>query len=232
MTSRTSIAQLASVPTVSQPLTKADFRIPVLLIALSAIPVLGGVLRLQSLSGGALVPIEDARFVASPIPIGIHVVSATLFSLLGAFQFSAGIRRRWPSWHRRAGRLLALCGLLVGVTGIWMTLVYPIPRGLQGPVLYGVRVAVGAVTVVSIVLAWRRILQRDVAAHEAWMLRAYALAQGAGTQALILLPWMLLSGESLGPTRDLLMTVAWALNGAVAEWVIRRRAPARPGSFG
>jgi hypothetical protein len=32
-------------------------------------------------------------------------------------------------------------------------------------------------------------------AHQAWMLRAYALGQGAGTQVLFLLPPQLLSGE-------------------------------------
>ena len=56
------------------------------------------------------------------------------------------------------------------------------------------------------------------------MIRAYALGQGAGTQVLVLGPWMLITGESGGLTRDVLMTVAWAINVVVAEVIIRRRA--------
>jgi hypothetical protein len=59
------------------------------------------------------------------------------------------------------------------------------------------------------------------------MIRAYALGQGAGTQVLVLGPGVLLSGEVLGPTRDLLMTLAWAINLAVAEHLIRRGAGPR-----
>src|SRR5688572_18637057 len=63
-------------------------------------------------------------------------------------------------------------------------------------------------------------------ATRAFMIRAYALGQGAGTQVLVLLPWMLLSGESGGLTRDLLMTLSWAINIVVAESIIRFRGPA------
>jgi len=56
------------------------------------------------------------------------------------------------------------------------------------------------------------------------MIRAYALAQGAGTQALLFLPLMLvLSGPVLGLTRDVLSSAAWAVNLVAAEWLIRRR---------
>jgi hypothetical protein len=142
--------------------------------------------------------------------------------VLGAFQFSRGFRLRWPGWHRGAGKVLAVCGLLVGLSGVWMTVRYPIPAGLQGPLLYGVRIAVGAGMVAAIVIAWARILQRDVRRHEAWMIRAYALGQGAGTQVLVLLPWTLISGNSLGLTRDLLMTASWAINLVVAELILAR----------
>jgi hypothetical protein len=75
----------------------------------------------------------------------------------------------------------------------------------------------------SLVMGWFSVLHRDIQRHEEWMIRAYALGQGAGTQALILLPWMLISGEAVGLTRDLLMSAAWVLNWAVAAWIIRLR---------
>jgi Predicted membrane protein (DUF2306) len=207
-------------------LTKADFKVPALLLALSLVPILGGVARLKSLSDGVAVGGDDARFFAAPIPVVIHVVAATSYAVLGAFQFSTGIRLRWRTWHRRAGVLLLGCGLATGATGLWMTAVYAIPPTLQGPLLYGVRLLVGVAMLISIAKGWASIVRRDLAKHEAWMIRAYALAQGAGTQAAIFVPLMLILGPVLGFTRDVLMTAAWAINVIAAEWLIRRRARA------
>lgn len=205
-------------------LTMADVRVPALLLALSLVPTLGGAARLLSVASHQAITPDDARFLDAPVPVVVHVLSATLYCWLGAFQFSRGFRLRWAGWHRHAGRLLALSGLLAGLSGLWMTAFYRIPSDLQGTLLQGVRLAVGAAMVASIVLGVWSILRRDVARHEAFMIRAYALGQGAGTQALVLGPWMLITGESGGLTRDLLMTLAWGINVAVAEWVIARRA--------
>src|SRR4051812_32941563 len=93
-------------------LAKADFKLPALLLALSAVPTLGGVARLISVSGHTAVTPDTARFLLAPAPVVVHVLCATLFCLLGAFQFTPAFRLRWPGFHRRAGRVLALCGLL------------------------------------------------------------------------------------------------------------------------
>src|SRR4051812_34592231 len=107
-------------------LTRADYKLPALLVALSLVPVLGGIARLRSLSAGVTVGADEARFFAAPVPVAIPVVAATTYALLGAFQFSAGIRLRLPTWHRRAGVLLLVSALLTGATGIWMTAAYAI----------------------------------------------------------------------------------------------------------
>ncbi len=200
-----------------------DFVVPGLLLLLSFIPMVGGLVRLRSLARDVVVTPENARFVASPAPILIHVFAVSVYCLLGAFQFSAGFRRRWPRLHRTAGRWLVACGLLSASSGVWMTVAYPIPETLQGPLTYWVRLIVGTLMFTSLVAGLASILRRDVARHEAFMIRAYALGQGAGTQAVILGPWMLITGQGGGPTRDALLTVSWVLNAVVAEWIIRRR---------
>lgn len=208
-------------------LTWKDHAVPVALIALSLVPMLGGAARLSSLSAPATA--ESARFVEAPAPIVLHIIGAAVYCLVGAFQFSAGFRRRWPRWHRRAGKVVALCGLSTALTGIWMAAFYHIPDALQGPLTFVVRMVVGAAMVAAIVLALVSIRRRDVARHEAWMIRAYALAQGAGTQALVIGPVIVLTGDVVGLTRDLLLSLAWVINLLVAEWIVRRRRPARPG---
>ncbi len=84
------------------------------LLVLSAIPLAAGAFRLTELAGGAEITPANARFFASPLPVVLHIVSAGVYVILGAFQFAPGFRRRRPGWHRAAGRLLVPCGLLVG----------------------------------------------------------------------------------------------------------------------
>lgn len=200
------------------------WRIAPWLVALSVVPMLGGLARLAGLAGVGGAPM-DARFAQSPWPAVIHIAAASLFSVLGAFQFERELRRAWPHWHRTAGRLLVICGLLTAATGVWMTLRYAIPHESQGSLLFGVRLLVGGGMAASLVLAVGAVLTGNVPSHEAWMLRAYALAQGAGTQVLFLLPPQLLSGRAAtGMPRDVAMTAAWVANLLVAETVIRGRA--------
>lgn len=201
----------------------STWRVPALLLLLSAVPAVGGVVRLLSLSSG-VVASGDERFLAHPVPTAIHVVAATLYALLGAFQFSAGVRRRWPRWHRFAGRFVAVCGLATSLTGLWMAPFNGIPQEMQGSMLLVTRLVVGVAMTASIVLGVAAILRRDVATHEAWMVRAYALGQGAGMQAVLMLPATILSGPVLGPTRDVFMALAWLINAVVAEWILRARA--------
>ena len=156
------------------------------LLLLSAIPLAAGAVRLTELAGGAEITPANARFFASPLPVVVHIVSAAVYAILGAFQFAAGFRRRWPGWHRVAGRLLVPCGLLVGLSGLWMTLFYPWPDG-DGALLYALRLLFGSAMVVSIVLGFTTIRRGDVQGHRAWMMRGYALGLGAGTQVLTLM---------------------------------------------
>jgi uncharacterized membrane protein len=196
------------------------------LLLLSAIPLAAGAIRLTQLAGGAEITPANARFFASPLPVVLHIVGAAVYIILGAFQFAPAFRRRWPGWHRVAGRLVVVCGLLVGLSALWMTLFYPWPKG-DGELLYVLRLLFGSAMVISIVLGFTAIRRRDVRRHRAWMMRGYALGLGAGTQALILLAGELIAGPPSELSRALLMGTAWVINLAVAEWIIRKR-PAPP----
>jgi uncharacterized membrane protein len=217
-------AQQAAVPISKRAAfsTRADWLVPLALIVLSAIPFIGGAVRLVGLAGGQEITPDNARFFAMPLPVVLHILSATPFCILGAFQFAPGFRRRRPGWHRIAGRLLVLCGLAAGLSGLWMTLFYPLYPRLQGELLYGFRLLFGSAMVLSIALGLRAILRRDIARHRAWMIRGYAFGQGAGTQALTFLLWFLLLGTPSALTSELLMGASWLINLVVAEWVIRR----------
>lgn len=95
------------------------------LLLLSAIPLAAGAFRLSELAGGAAITPANARFFAVPLPVVLHIICAGVYIILGSFQFATRFRRRRPTWHRRAGRILVGGGLVVGLSALWMTLFYP-----------------------------------------------------------------------------------------------------------
>lgn len=210
--------------------TRFAWLVPTGLILLSLIPMVAGAARLVGLSGPATA--ESARFHETPWPVVVHIVGATLFSGLGAFQFHRGLRQTRPRWHRLLGRVLLPAGLAAALSGLWMAYFYPLRPSLQGDLLLAARTVVGALMAGFLVLAWRRILERDVQAHRAWVTRAYALGVGAGTQAVLGLPVIVLMGQPPQLVWELLMTLAWVINAALAERAIastgRRPRPSNP----
>jgi uncharacterized membrane protein len=190
-------------------------------IALCAVPIAAGAVRLGGLTGGAAVTPKNARFLAAPVPIALHIIGVSMFCLLGALQFVPEFRRRRPTWHRFAGRLLVIFGLVGGFAGLWMTQFYPRIEG-DGPLLYAFRLLFGSVMVVSITLGFVAIRRRDILAHRAWMTRAYAIFLSSGTQAALHLPFLLI-GKPDELTRALLHGAGWVLNLVIAERFIIRR---------
>ncbi|MDQ0063757.1 DUF2306 domain-containing protein [Paenibacillus harenae] len=204
----------------------AGWLVSAALLLLSAIPLLFGAFRLTELAGGAEILPADARFSASPLPVVLHILCAAVFAILGAFQFAPGFRWRRLGWHRASGRLLVLCGLLVGLSGLWMTLLYPSKEG-TGELLYAWRLLFGSAMVASIYLGFAAIRRGDVIRHRAWMMRGYAIGLGAGTQVLTVAAGTLIAGPPSALGGDLLNGAAWVINLAVAEWAIRKP-PAPP----
>ena len=104
---------------------KRDWLIPVGLLALGAIPLLAGALRVVQLAAGAAITPDNARFAAAPIPVVLHILSALIFCVLGAFQFLPGLRSRRPHWHRMSGRLVVACGLIAAFWLVWLMVMLP-----------------------------------------------------------------------------------------------------------
>jgi len=196
--------------------------VPAGLIFLSIIPLIFGALRLNELANGAAITPDNARFFASPSPVVIHIIASAIYALLGAFQFMSRLWQRGIKWHRWVGRLLVPVGLLVGLSGLWMTIFYPRSEGASN-LLYAFRLLFGMGMVLSIILGYFAILRKDVPQHQAWMTRAYAIGLGAGTQVLTGMVGALIFGTPNEFENALLMGAAWAINLAIAEWIILKQ---------
>ena len=192
--------------------------VPAGLILLSVLPITFGVIRLLQLINGAEITPANARFFASPSPVVIHIISSAIYALLGAFQFVSRLWQRGIKWHRWVGRLLLPFGLLVGFSGLWMTVFYPRTDNL----LYMFRLFFGSGMILSIILGFISIRRRDVTQHQTWMTRAYAIGMGAATQVLTGMAGALILGKVNEFENTLLMGAAWVINLAIAEWSIRK----------
>lgn len=196
--------------------------IPTGFIILSLVPVIAGALRVTELASGAEITPENARAFAMPLPVLAHIIGATLFCVVGAFQFLPGLRRGPRSWHRRAGYLLIPAGMVAALSGLWMTLFYVAPSP-DGPGLGAFRLIFGSLMFLFLVLSVRSLVIRDFAGHGAWVTRAYALGIAAGTQVLTALIWTFTIGPMEQTSEALPMGLAWVINLGIAELVIWRR---------
>ena len=88
---------------------------------------------------------------------------------------------------------------------------YPWPAG-DGVGVYVERLVFGTAMVVSIVLGLDAVRRRELPSHGAWMIRAYAIGLGAGTQVLTHLPWFILVGKPGESARTIMMGAGWVIN--------------------
>lgn len=188
----------------------------------SFIPVVGGLIRVLELAGGPQIAPQNPRASFAPTPIILHILSSSLFCVLGACQFLPSLRRRRPVAHRIIGRVIAAAGCVSALSGLWMTHFYAFPETLQGASLYWVRIVLGTAMTGLIIWAVIAIRSRKLFQHSASMVRAYAIAQGASTQTVLGVAWIIAVGsEAIGPLRDVLMIFAWVVNLLAAEIFIR-----------
>lgn len=201
---------------------KYEWLIPTALIILSLVPAIAGTARLVELSSDAEVTPANARFFDSPLPVTVHIVGSTLYAILGAFQFAPNLRRRKTHWHRFIGKwILVPSGIAVALSGLWMNQFYQLPE-IDGEFLYIQRIFFGSAMFLSIVLGYFAVRRKDYKSHGNWMIRAYAIGLGAGTQVFTHIPWLIFFGEPNELSRALLMLTGWVINLAIAEWIIRK----------
>ena len=123
------------------------------------------------------VPLDDL-FAHYPILTLIHIIPGLLFMILGPFQLSAGIRARYPKFHRVNGRIFLACATIVGISALVMSF------GM--PAIGGVNQATATTLFATFFLfalgnALWHIRRREIGLHRQWMIRAFATGLAVAT---------------------------------------------------
>ena len=204
-------------------LKRAEWAFLIGMFIYSAIPLLGGLVRVIEITFGLSIMPQNPRAIALPVPIVVHILTSFVYCFFGSFQFVKSIRKMSPSGHQLLGKAVVICGLVSAVTGVWMTEFYEFPSELQGTSLYWTRLVLGSLMVIFIICSMVLLKKRKFPTHGQYMIRAYAIAQGASTQAIFGILWILVIGSELqGTGREILMIGSWMFNIVSAEWVIRK----------
>ena len=130
-------------------------------------------------SGGDVNPAAalDLGFARHAVLTFVHILPGSLFLVLAPFQFSRTFRQKHLRFHRWSGRVLLLCGLIIGISALIMSF----KMNIGGPNETAATTLFAIVFLICITKAYLLIRRKDVARHREWMIRAYGVGLGVAT---------------------------------------------------
>ncbi len=120
----------------------------------------------------------DDVFARYPVLTLVHILPGLLFIVLAPLQFSQTLRRRHLQWHRLSGRILLVCGAVIGVSALVISFAMPSIGGVN---------QAAATTLFALFFlfalgnAFRHVLRGEIALHREWMIRAFAIGLAVAT---------------------------------------------------
>ena len=119
----------------------------------------------------------DAGFARHPALTLVHILPAFLFMVLAPLQFNSRIRSRKLWWHRWSGRVLVVCGLVIGSSALGMSF----QMAIGGANETAATTLFAIVFLFSLCKGFLHIRRRRIAQHREWMIRAFAIGLAVAT---------------------------------------------------
>ncbi len=161
---------------------------------------------------GARTGFVDQLYLDTPVAIALHLGGGAIAIVLGALQFSSRLRNKYLSIHRRMGQIYIISVVTSGSAGFLLAV--ESTGGLAAHFGFG---AMAIVWVTTALVAWRKVLGRDIEAHRAWMLRSYAVTLAAVTLR-IYLPLSQIAGIPFEEAYPAISWMCWVPNLIIVEW--------------
>jgi hypothetical protein len=148
----------------------------------------------------------------------IHITFGGIAMLTGWTQFSQKIRDRYLDTHRTLGKIYVGSVMLSSTAGFYIALFAS--GGIPSVLGFG---SLAILWLFTVLMAYTRILKRDIKQHENWMIRNYALTFAAVTLR-IYLPFatQLMHWDFITSYR-IISWLCWVPNLIVAEMIVSKR---------
>jgi hypothetical protein len=186
------------------------------ILALLAVAVSGYALS-QALLPGLRGDFVESLARTSPLASILHFVGGAIVLASGALQFHRGLRNARPVLHRWTGRIYIVGALVGGLAGL--ALAFRSFGGLVTHFGFGMMAVLWLFTTAT---AYRHIRAGNVARHQVWMIRSYALTLAAVTLRFYL-PLSVISGLDFEASYQAIAWLCWVPNLIIAEWVFIAR---------
>lgn len=195
-------------------------RLVSILLFLTAVPIIASVMRLVQIPLGML-PELAQHLTDTPVSHFLHALAGASFGLIGPFQFSGVLQRKFGKLHKRLGYVFVTAGGFLAISSLSLLFTH---TDSESTLLNTTRFIAAMGVAICLTLSMTAIYRRRIPAHRAWMIRAYALGMGSATIVFIAIPYLLITGqEADGLAGDLMFIVSWLTNCSIAEWVIRNQ---------
>jgi len=165
----------------------------------------------------ALLPGFRTEFVENMVQTSatgsiLHFLGGSIVIIVGAFQFNTGFRNRYTNLHRWFGRIYVVGISIGGVAAL--NLAFYSTGGVVAHWGFGLLAVCWLGTTL---LAFRYVRARNIALHQQWMIRSYALTLAAVTLRLYL-PLFQIAGLSFEEAYPAIAWLCWVPNLLIAEW--------------
>jgi uncharacterized membrane protein len=107
----------------------------------------------------------------------LHILPGGLFLVLTPLQFMPSIREKHLTVHRWMGRMLVVCGLIIGITALVMSY----RMNIGGPNETAATTLFAILFLICLIKAYALIRHKEVARHREWMIRTYSVGLGVAT---------------------------------------------------
>ena len=119
----------------------------------------------------------DAGFARHAGLTFLHILPGALFLTLAPFQFAQSFRQRHLQFHRWSGRVLLVCGLIIGTSALIMSF----KMNIGGLNETAATTLFAIVFLICLTKAYLYIRRKNVVRHREWMIRAYGVGLGVAT---------------------------------------------------
>lgn len=162
-------------------------------------------------------PAFTDRYFDHPTMSIIHMVTGILFLVMAPLQFWPKFRAKNRTFHRWSGRVLISAGLIAGVSGIMAAVMLPGFGGfstLVGSWFFGILI------IFCFLRSFWMAYNRNIVLHREWIIRAFAIGLGVGTQRLLIFFVMPMNIATFEEMFAPLFWLGTAINMVIAEtWI-------------